>query len=139
MKLLNILAALIFLLPGIFNFILAQESSDEPGYEMTTYYMAFLMKGPNWTPEETEETKKIQAAHLANIKKLVEEGKMILAGPFLDEWEIRGIFVYKVDSMKEAIALTEMDPAVMAGRLSLEVHPWYSAKGITIIKDENEY
>lgn len=63
---------------------------------------------------------------------------MILAGPFLDEWEIRGIFVYKVDSMKEAIALTEMDPAVMAGRLSLEVHPWYSAKGITIIKDENE-
>jgi len=138
MKLLNVLAALIFLLLGTFNFIIAQESSDEPDYEMTTYYMAFLKKGPNWTPQETEETKKIQAAHLANIKKLIEEGKMILAGPFLDEWEIRGIFVYKVDSMKEAIALTEMDPAVMAGRLSLEVHPWYSAKGITIIKDENE-
>ena len=63
---------------------------------------------------------------------------MILAGPFLDEWEVRGIFVYKVDSMEEAIALTEKDPAVISGRLTLEVHPWYSAKGITIVNNENE-
>lgn len=120
------------------NFVYAQDDSPEPNYEMTTYYMAFLKKGPNWSPEVTEETKKVQASHLANIEKLVEEGKMILAGPFLDEWEVRGIFVYKVDSMEEAIALTEQDPAVIAGRLTLEVHPWYSAKGITIINNEDE-
>ena len=112
---------------------LAQDDPPEPTYEMTTYYMAFLKKGPKWSPEITDETKKVQAAHLRNIEKLVEEGKMILAGPFLDEWEVRGIFVYNVESMEEAIALTEQDPAVIAGRLSLEVHPWYSAKGITIV------
>jgi uncharacterized protein YciI len=116
----------------------AQDDSLEPKYEMTTYYMTFLKKGPKWSPEVTEETKKVQAAHLANIEKLVDEGKMILAGPFLDEWEVRGIFVYKVDSMEEAIALTEQDPAVIAGRLALEVHPWYSAKGITIVSNKNE-
>ena len=116
----------------VLNSSFAQDESPEPKYEMTTYYMAFLKKGPKWSPEVTEETKKVQAAHLRNIEKLVEEGKMILAGPFLDEWEVRGIFVYKVDSMEEAIALTEQDPAVIAGRLSLEVHPRYSAKGITI-------
>ena len=120
------------------NSILAQNESNEPKYEMTTYYMAFLKKGPKWSPEEKEETKKVQAAHLANIQKLVDEGKMILAGPFLDEWEVRGIFVYKVDSMEEAIELTEQDPAVIAGRLSLEVHPWFSAKGITIMGNKNE-
>jgi len=120
------------------NSIFAQDDSSEPKYEMTTYYMAFLKKGPQWSPEITEETNKVQAAHLANIERLVEEGKMILAGPFLDEWEVRGIFVYKVDSMEEAIELTEQDPAVIAGRLSLEVHPWYSAKGITINQDKNE-
>ena len=120
------------------NSTFAQDDSSEPKYEMTTYYMAFLKKGPQWSPEITEETNKVQAAHLANIERLVEEGKMILAGPFLDEWEVRGIFVYKVDSMEEAIALTKQDPAVIAGRLSLEVHPWYSAKGITIIQDKNE-
>ena len=121
-----------------FNSIFAQDESNEPVYEMTTYYMAFLKKGPKWSPEVTEETKKVQAAHLANIKKLVAEGKMILAGPFLDEWEVRGIFIYKVDSMEEAIAITEQDPAVLAGRLTLEVHPWYSAKGITIGSNKNE-
>jgi uncharacterized protein YciI len=106
-----------------FNTVFAQDDSPEPKYEMTTYYMAFLKKGPKWSPDVTEETKKVQAAHLRNIEKLVDEGKMILAGPFLDEWEVRGIFVYKVDSMEEAIALTKQDPAVIAGRLSLEVHP----------------
>ncbi|MEJ2194777.1 MAG: YciI family protein [Ignavibacteriaceae bacterium] len=120
------------------NSIFAQNESNEPSYEMTTYYMAFLKKGPKWSPKETEETNKVQAAHLANIQKLVDEGKMILAGPFLDEWEVRGIFVYKVDSMEEAIELTKQDPAVIAGRLSLELHPWYSAKGITIMGNKNE-
>lgn len=135
-----ILIIIVFLISSFANVnsILAQNESNEPEYEMTTYYMAFLKKGPKWSPEETEETKKVQAAHLANIQKLVDEGKMILAGPFLDEWEVRGIFVYKVDSMEEAIELTKLDPAVLSGRLSLEVHPWYSAKGITIMSNKNE-
>jgi uncharacterized protein YciI len=138
MRLIPIPLVLLFsFLPG-FNSTFAQDRSNEPKYEMTTYYMAFLKKGPNWSPGVTEETKKVQAAHLANIEKLVDIGKMILAGPFLDEWEVRGIFVYKVDSMEEAIALTEQDPAVIAGRLTLEVHPWYSAKGITIVSNKNE-
>ena len=138
MRLITFQLVLLYSFLGV-NSTFAQEDSQEPKYEMTTYYMAFLKKGPKWSPEVTEETKKVQAAHLRNIEKLVDEGKMILAGPFLDEWEVRGIFVYKVDSMEEAIALTEQDPAVIAGRLSLEVHPWYSAKGITIIHNRNEY
>ena len=134
----NSFLLLLLILCIAFNHVCAQDDSSKPEYEMTTYYMAFLKKGPKWAPEVTEETKKIQSAHLANIEKLVEEGKMILAGPFLDEWEVRGIFVYKVDSIEEAIALTQQDPAVVAGRLTLEVHPWYSAKGITIMNNKNE-
>jgi uncharacterized protein YciI len=137
MKLISFLLGLLISFLAL-NSTFAQDNSSEPKYEMTTYYMAFLKKGPRWSPEVTEETKKVQAAHRANIERLVEEGKMILAGPFLDEWEVRGIFVYKVDSIEEAIELTKQDPAVIAGRLSLEVHPWYSAKGITIIQEKNE-
>ena len=138
MRLITFPLALLFSFLTGFNSTFAQDESSKPEYEMTTYYMALLKKGPKWSPEVTEGTKRVQAAHLANIEKLVDEGKMILAGPFLDEWEVRGIFVYKVDSMEEAIALTEQDPAVISGRLSLEVHPWYSAKGITIVRDKNE-
>ena len=28
-------------------------------YEMTTYYMALLYRGPKWTPKQTAETKAI--------------------------------------------------------------------------------
>ena len=135
-----IIIIMVFFIPSLtaVNSFLAQNESNEPEYEMTTYYMAFLKKGPNWSPEETEDTKRVQVAHLANIQKLVDEGKIILAGPFLDEWEVRGIFVYKVESMEEAIELTEQDPAMISGRLSFELHPWYSAKGITIMSDNNE-
>ena len=52
------------------NSICAQDDAPTPKYEMTTYYMAFLKKGPKWSPEITEQTKEVQAAHLRNIEKL---------------------------------------------------------------------
>ena len=102
--------------------------------KMTTYYMAFLYRGDKWTPEVTDATKKIQEDHLKNITRLADSGKLILAGPFLDNTDLRGIFVFKVDSMEEAKKLCDTDPAVQAGRLRVEIKPWYSAKGITIQK-----
>ena len=57
--------------------------------------------------------------------RLAEEGKLIVAGPFLDDKDIRGIFIFNVGSIEEAKKLTESDPAVKAGVLSMELHPWY--------------
>lgn len=109
-----------------------QKKSTPPNIPMRTYYMVFLKKGPNWTPEKTEESTKIQAGHMAHIQKMADSGKLLLAGPFMDNQEIRGIFVFKVDTIEEAKSLTDEDPAVKAGRLIMEIHPWYSAKGINI-------
>jgi uncharacterized protein YciI len=61
---------------------------------------------------------------------MAESGKMLLAGPFGDSGDLRGMCVYRVDSEAEARSLAEGDPAVQAGRLAVEVHPWMSAKGI---------
>jgi uncharacterized protein YciI len=102
------------------------------GFEMTTYYVGFLYRGTKWTPEQTAETEALQKAHMANIQKLAEEGKLLLAGPFTDGGDLRGIFVFRVGSMAEARALAETDPAVKAGRLRLEFHPWFAAKNITV-------
>jgi hypothetical protein len=42
------------------------------------------------------------------------------------------MFVFRVDTLEEARALAEQDPAVQAGRLALEWHPWFAAKNITV-------
>src|SRR5258705_1477981 len=110
-----------------------EEPSVGPGgYEMTTYYVGFLYRGAKWTPEETAETRKLQEAHMANIVKMGAQGKLVIAGPFADNGDLRGLYVFRVGSAEEAKALVESDPAVQAGRLRFELHPWYAAKNITV-------
>jgi len=116
---------------------IAAAPGEEPGvgpggYEMTTYYVGFLYRGTKWTPEETAETRKLQDAHMANIVKMGAEGKLVVAGPFADNGDLRGLYVFRVGSAAEAKALVESDPAVKAGRLRFEIHPWYAAKNITV-------
>ena len=108
------------------------------GWEMTTYYVGFLYRGEKWTPEETPETKKIQEGHMANIQRMGAEGKLVIAGPFTDNGDLRGLYVFRVSSAEEAKALVESDPAVKAGRLRFELHPWYAAKNITVTKTAAE-
>ncbi len=100
---------------------------------MRTYYMVFLYRGDKWTPEQNDYTKKIQAGHMQNINRLAAEGKLLVAGPFLDDKELRGIFIFKVDSMEEAQKLCDTDPAVQAGRLRTEIKPWFADKGLTVL------
>ena len=37
-------------------------------FEMTTYQIAFLHKGPAWTAEESPERARLQEAHMAHIR-----------------------------------------------------------------------
>lgn len=98
--------------------------------KLTTAYLAFLTRGDKWTPERTPATEAIQKAHLANIQKLADMKKLVVAGPFGDNGRLRGIFVFKVDSIDEARSLAATDPAVQAGRLALQIHPWVVPEGI---------
>ena len=107
------------------------QAPSEPDYAMTTYQVAFLKRGPKWTPQSTPETQKIQQGHMAHIGAMAKTGKLILAGPFADDGDLRGMFVFKATA-EEARQLAGQDPAVKSGRLLLEWHPWYSAEGIAI-------
>jgi uncharacterized protein YciI len=98
--------------------------------KLTTAYLAFLTRGPKWTPQSTPETQEIQKQHLANIQRLADMKKLVVAGPFGDKGTLRGIFVFRVGSLDEARKLSETDPAVQAGRLALDIHPWLVPEGI---------
>lgn len=105
-----------------------QAPADHP--DMVTYYIGFLTRGPAWTPGQTEETRKIQDGHMAHMRKTHEAGKLIVAGPIGDDGDLRGILVYRTGSLEEAKTLAEADPAVVAGRLKVELHPWLVQKGV---------
>ncbi len=98
-------------------------------YGMKKYVMAFLKRGPNRS-QDSITAAQIQSAHLKNIERMAEEGVLVLAGPFLDNSEVRGIYVFNVESVEEARVLTETDPAVQAGRLIMELHPWYGSAAL---------
>jgi uncharacterized protein YciI len=96
----------------------------------SVYTIAFLKRGPKWTPERTEETARLQEGHMAHIRAMWDEGILIGAGPFQGGGDLRGIFLFGPGQEERARKRSAEDPTVLAGRLALEIHPWMGPKGI---------
>lgn len=103
-------------------------------YGMKKYVFAFLKKGPNRTIDK-EKAQKLQLAHLKNIERLANEGKLVLAGPFLNDGDLRGIYIFNVATIKEAKELTESDPAIQAGSLQMELVEWYGSAALLKVNE----
>lgn len=95
---------------------------------MQKYFIAFLKSGPIRSQNE-EEAASLQQEHLAHLTKMYELGYADISGPFGDNGDIRGITIYNVPTLKMADSLANSDPMVKAGRLVIEIHPWWAAKG----------
>ena len=98
-------------------------------YTMKQYYFVMLTKGERRNEiTDTAIINKLQAGHLANIGKLAKAGKILVAGPFGDDGNWRGIFIFDCETKEEVEKLLNTDPAIAAGRLAYEIHPWWTAK-----------
>lgn len=100
----------------------------DTSYLMQQYYVVFLKAGENRS-QDSLETARLMEQHLAHLNRMYEEGYSSLTGPMGDDGELRGIVVYNTPTLQEADSLANMDPMVKAGRLKVEVHPWWTAKG----------
>ncbi len=98
-------------------------------YGMKNFVVAFLYTGPAKIKDSIYR-QKIQVAHLRNIQRLAEEGKMIVAGPFLDHSSLRGLFIFNVTTLEEARKLSLTDPAIKAGLLKMVLHQWYGSAAL---------
>lgn len=106
--------------------------ADQRGMRM--YVMAFLKRGPNQN-QDPETAAQLQKGHMDNIFRMAGEGKLIVAGPFGDNGELRGIYIFNTKSVEEAKSWTESDPAIQAGRLTMELHPWYGSAAMLLVND----
>lgn len=89
--------------------------------------MVFLRKGPHRNQDSTVAAK-IQEGHLANIRLLADAGKILVAGPFDNDEDLRGIFIMNCKDSLEAVSLVNTDPAVKAGRLIFDIKAWWTVK-----------
>ncbi len=107
--------------------------ADERG--MKKYVMAFLLRGDRVAEYSPEQRSEIQAGHMANIGKMAEMGKLIVAGPFFGNEELRGIYIFDVQTLEEAKALTETDPAIQAGVLKMDLKEWYGSAALMMLPE----
>ncbi|HVX49768.1 MAG TPA: YciI family protein [Chitinophagaceae bacterium] len=98
----------------------------KPENNIRQYYFVMLLKGPNRN-QDSATAAKIQEGHMANINRLYNEGKLKVAGPFGDDTEWLGIFIFDCDTREELETLLKTDPAIAAGRIKYDIHPWYTA------------
>jgi uncharacterized protein YciI len=100
--------------------------------QLTMVYFGFLKKGPNRKDgdDKAPEVQELQKAHLGNINRLAATKKLVMAGPFGDDGDLRGIFVFRVDSLKEAQDLAASDPMIKIDRLKIDLHPWQIPEGV---------
>lgn len=100
-------------------------------YGMKNYYLVILKTGTNSTADKELISKSFRG-HLDNINRLVEEGKLIVAGPLgKNENNYRGIFIFKdIKSIEEAKELLQTDLAIKNGLLDYEIFTWYGSAAL---------
>lgn len=98
--------------------------------ELDAFTFVLLRRGPRAADYTEAELDEIQAGHLAFLEEMSRQGHLLLSGPFRDQEDEtkRGFCVYRT-GVEETRALTEQDPAVKAGRMTMEVMTWLTQKG----------
>lgn len=108
----------------------AQQVTEKPKEKIQPYWFVMLLKGPNRS-QDSATAAKIQEGHMANMARLHKEGKLKVAGPFGDGGDWVGLFIFDASApgckTKEEIELlVKTDPAIIAGRLTYDIRPWWT-------------
>lgn len=107
-------------------------------YGMKSYVFVILKSGSN-TSGNKQTIAEAFRGHLDNIGKLVEEGKLIVAGPMgKNENNYRGIFILNVESKEEAALLLQSDPAIKENYLDVDMYTWYGSAALPSYLDVSD-
>jgi uncharacterized protein YciI len=89
------------------------------------YALVLLKSGPRSATITPEESKTVFECHFANMGRLAQERRLVLAGPFGQpkrDPALRGVFVFDVPSVEDAQELAATDPGMIAGVFVAEAH-----------------
>ena len=112
-----------------------QYGADEHG--MRHYILVVLKTGPHRVPDVIERDAMFKG-HFANMGRLASEGKLVVAGPFGDSNDWRGMFVFAVGTPEEAEARVATDPVIKSGEMIAEYHKLYASAALMSINALHE-
>ena len=99
-------------------------------YGMKSYVLVILKTGSNITTDLAFIDSCFRG-HMKNISRLVDEGKLIVAGPLgKNENTYRGIFIFNVSTIEEAEELVLTDPAINSKLLDVELYGWFGSAAL---------
>jgi len=87
--------------------------------EMATHVLCLVMRAQPGAQTD--------AAHAAYVQSLRVAGALAAAGPADGDPDLLGVVVFKTSSLDEARKAMAQDPSVLAGRISVEYHEWWTA------------
>jgi hypothetical protein len=91
-----------------------------------------LLRRPASAPDYPEAVlDRIQREHLEHHASLRDSGQVVTNGPVDGQPDpaLRGLTFYRTGSIERSRQLAEADPAVVAGRLEVEIMIWYCPPG----------
>src|SRR5262245_10684912 len=91
---------------------------------------ALLMRPARAPDISADEKALIQEGHMANINAMAKAGELAVAGPFVEDTPMRGVFVFHTTDRAKIEELVAKDPAVARGRLKVEPYTWFVSKGV---------
>ncbi len=100
------------------------------------YTFVFLNTRADKPELPKEELDKLMTGHLVNIQRLVNEGKLLVAGPFDGGG---GIFIFNSNSSDTVKQWMSTDPGIQANRWRLELFPYIPRVGsVCVVKADVE-
>ena len=103
-------------------------------YGMRSYVFCVLKTGKAKI-EDANKSKEVFAGHFSNMSRLARDGKLVLAGPFVEGAPKRGMYIFNVTTINEAEELVKTDPAVKAGVFDYDLTKLYCSAALMQINE----
>ena len=102
---------------------------------MQEYIYLIRATRPGFTEEVLPDEAEAMSAHFDYLKRLYEQGLIILMGPALDR--AVGVCVFQAESDVEARRIMENDPSIQRGVMRGELHPFRVSLIKSVVTDRS--
>lgn len=98
-------------------------------------YVLVILKSSDTPVPKGEARDAMFRGHFANMKRLAEQGVLVVAGPLDGQQGRRGIFILAVPDIESAKTHVATDPVIAQGEMVAEYHRLYSSAALMLVPE----